>query len=46
MSMLIVLFGLFQPLIGPVTVIGCAILLAYARLTAPKAPKPTTSPRA
>ena len=45
-SMLIVLSGLFKPLIAPVTVIGCAVLLAYARLTAPKAPKPATSPRA
>ena len=45
-SPLIVLSGLFHPLIGPITVIGGAVLLAYARLTAPKDARPPTSPRA
>lgn len=42
----IVLLSLAHPLTAAILCAGVAILLTYARLTAPKDPRPTTSPRA
>ena len=42
----IVLMSLAHPLTAGILCLGCVILLAYARLTAPKDPRPATSLRA
>lgn len=43
---LVLLLSLGHPLTGSVLVIGCAVLLAYARMTVAKDSRPATSPPA